>query len=187
MSFMKILQTPLDGDFDARNALSGFYLWLLFGYLSSMVSCDMQRWMQENLMFRHFVGIVSFFFLFTVLDSSNKSPVYFIWLKTIAIYFLFLLMCKSKWYFSLPVFLILIIDQSLQSQINYLKRNNEKDPQIKVLDQAREGLYIGLISLIVIGFLHYFVTRVSEYGKDFSPVTLIFAYNCKKPEDNVFT
>jgi hypothetical protein len=181
---MKIIKTPLDGDFDARNALSGFYLWLLFGFLSSMVSCDMQRWMQDSLMFRHFVGIVSFFFLFTILDSSNKSPVYFIWLKTIAIYFLFLIMCKSKWYFSLPVFLILIIDQSIQSQINFLKRNDEKDPQINVLDKVRDGLYIGLITLIVTGFIHYTLTRMAEFGKDFSPTTLLFAYTCPKPEEN---
>jgi hypothetical protein len=51
--------------FDYRDAIAGFLLWLLFGFLSSMVSCDLQRFMQSHLLFRHFVGLVSFFFLFT--------------------------------------------------------------------------------------------------------------------------
>ena len=187
MDFNNFINIPIDKNFDARNAVAGLYLWLLFGYLSSMVSCDMQRWMQDSILFRHFVGIIAFFFLFTIIDTNNTSPVYHIWVKTLLIYFLFLLMVKSKWYFSLPVFLILIVDQSLQSQINYLTKKNEKDPQISDLNKTRNILYIVLLGLIVIGFIHYFFRQWAEFGRDFSPVTLLFASSCKKPEDNVFT
>ena len=82
--------------FDTKVALSGFYLWLLFGFLNHSVSCDLQRLMQRNLIFRHVVSIVSFFLLFTVIDTSNKAPVYLLLLKTLFIYFLFLvIVCVS--------------------------------------------------------------------------------------------
>jgi hypothetical protein len=183
---MDLLNIKINSNFDARNALSGLYLWLLFGYLSSMVSCDMQKWMQDSIMFRHFVGVVAFFFLFTVIDNTNTSPIYYIWIKTILVYFLFLLMVKSKWYFSLPVLLILIIDQSLLSHNNYLAKQNNKNPEIVKINQARNGLYIALLSLIVIGFIHYFFRQLIEFGSDFSLTKLLFASSCKKPEENIF-
>lgn len=186
MDFNNIVNIEIDKNFDARNALAGLYLWLLFGFLSSMVSCDMQRWMHDSMLFRHFVGVVAFFFLFTIIDTNNTSPIYYIWIKTFIIYFIFLLMVKSKWYFSLPVFLILIVDQSLQSQINYLTKKNAKDPEIVIMHKTRNGLYIVLIALIIIGFIHYFFRQLAEFGSDFSPSKLLFASNCVNPEENTF-
>lgn len=185
-NIIDFLNFQINVNFDARNALAGLYLWLLFGYLSSMVSCDMQRWMSDNLLFRHFVGIISFFFLFTILTPNNKSPVLDIWIKTIFVYFIFILMVKSKWYFSLPVFLILIVDQSLQAQINYITGQNESDPQIKTLTSVRNGLYIAALVLIVIGFIHYFFRQLSEFEKEFSIIKLLFAHNCQKSDEIVF-
>ena len=52
--------------FDGKKSLSALYLWLLFGFLSTMVSCDLQKWMVDNTFFRHVIGIIAFFFLFTV-------------------------------------------------------------------------------------------------------------------------
>jgi len=181
-----ILDIKINENFDARNALSGLYLWLLFGFLSSMVSCDMQRWMQDSILFRHFVGVVAFFFLFTIIDNNNTSPIYYIWMKTLIVYFIFLLMVKSKWYFSLPVFIILIIDQSLLSQTNYLKKQNTNDSQINTINQVRNILYIVILCLIGIGFIHYFFRQRKEFGSEFSFTKLLFTSSCKKPEDITF-
>jgi hypothetical protein len=170
----------LSQNFDARSALSGLYLWLLFGYLSSMVSCDMQRWMNDSIVFRHFVGVVAFFFLFTIIDTNNVSPIYVIWAKTIGIYFIFLLMVKSKWYFSLPVLIILIIDQSLKSQSDYLTKTSPNDKQIIELNKTRDALYLIMLGLIVIGFFHYFFRQLYEFGPDFSFTKLLFSSKCKK-------
>jgi len=151
-----------------------------------MVSCDMQRWMQDSILFRHFVGVVAFFFLFTIIDNNNTSPIYYIWMKTLIVYFIFLLMVKSKWYFSLPVFIILIIDQSLLSQTNYLKKQNPNDPQINTINQVRNILYIVILCLIGIGFIHYFFRQRKEFGSEFSFTKLLFTSSCKKPEDITF-
>ena len=173
---------------DIRTAIAGLYLWLLFGFLSSIVSCDVKRLMTNNVFVRHIVGIISFFLLFTVIESDNQLDVFSIWTKTAYIYFIFLLMTKSKWYFSIPVLLLLVVDQSLKFQIKFEesrkenKENKEKkenDPTILRYENIRNNLYVCIIALIVAGFVHYAFRQYNEYGSKFSLVKLLLYHSCR--------
>ena len=166
--------------FDTKSALTGLYLWLLFGFLSTMVSCDIQQWMHHSIVFRHFVGIIAFFFLFTVIDKDNKSHISLLWLKTFFIYGIFLLMVKSKWYFSIPVLLLLVIDETIKLHYDYLKRNSEKPETLEAWDHIRNNINKLIIGLIVIGFGDYAFRHYKEFGKDFSLTNLLFKYECKQ-------
>ena len=168
-----------ENTFDTKTALSALYLWLLFGFLSSMVSCDIQKWMMKDLFFRHFIGIIAFFFLFTVLDNSNKISIGVTWLKTITVYLVFLLMVKSKWYFSIPVLLLLITDQSLKVHHDYLQKNNSNDDSLASLNKWRNYLSIAIYSIIIIGFIAYGIRQYKEFGADFSWIKLLLHYGCK--------
>ena len=171
--------------FDIRSAITGLYLWLLFGFLSNMVSCDMQRLMIDNVFFRHMIGIIAFFFLFIILEKEKNNNIGFIWKKTIIIYFIFLLMTKSKWYYSIPVLLILVIDQSIKFHIDYLtdlkdpinKESNDKS--IKQYEMFRDILYKLLITLIISGFIHYGIRQYNQYGDEFTFNKLLFTSKCK--------
>ena len=170
---------------DIRTAIAGLYLWLLFGFLSSIVSCDVKRLMTHNVFVRHIVGIISFFLLFTVIESNNQLDVFSIWAKTVYIYFIFLLMTKSKWYFSIPVLLLLVVDQSLKFQIKFEesrkenKENKENDPTILRYENIRNNLYVCIIALIVAGFVHYTFRQYNEYGSKFSLVKLLLYHSCR--------
>ena len=173
---------------DIRTAIAGLYLWLLFGFLSSIVSCDVKRLMTNNVFVRHIVGIISFFLLFTVIESDNQLDVFSIWAKTVYIYFMFLLMTKSKWYFSIPVLLLLVVDQSLKFQIKFeesrkenkeTKENKENDPTILRYENIRNNLYVCIIALIVAGFVHYAFRQYNEYGSKFSLVKLLLYHSCR--------
>jgi hypothetical protein len=170
---------------DIRTAIAGLYLWLLFGFLSSIVSCDVKRLMTNNVFVRHIVGIISFFLLFTVIESDNQLDVFSIWTKTVYIYFIFLLMTKSKWYFSIPVLLLLVVDQSLKFQIKFEesrkenKENKENDPTFLRYENIRNNLYVCIIALIVAGFVHYAFRQYNEYGSKFSLVKLLLYHSCR--------
>lgn len=172
----------LTDTFDSKEALSALYLWLLFGFLSSMVSCDMQRWMKDNATFRHFIGIIAFFFLFTVIDRKNKQSVAHVWTKTLFVYFLFILMIKSKWQFSVPVLALLIVDQSIRVQVDYLERttsdSKENAVTIDKWNQLRSVLSIILGVLIVAGVIHYAIRQKAEHGSKFSWSTFFFTSKC---------
>ena len=165
--------------FDIRFALVGIYLWLLFGFLSSMVSCDIQELMNNNILFRHMIGIVAFFLLFVIFDPHDNNII-FVWKKTLLIYCIFLLMVKNKWYFSMPVLLLLVVDQSLKYQITYLSTKNNNDTNIVKYQNISDKLYILLIVLIVIGFIHYSIRQYYEFGSKFSFGKLLFTSTCKK-------
>ena len=164
--------------FDTKTALSGLYLWLLFGYLSTMVSCDLQRWMKDSLLFRHVVGIIAFFFLFTVLDTSNKVPIGALWIKTFFIYAIFLMMVKSKWYFALPVILLLVGDQSLKAHSDYIAKEGKDKKEIEQIDVYRQMINKIIIALIIGGFFHYMLRQWNEFGDKFSFSTFLFSYGC---------
>ena len=71
---------------DTNDALTGLYLWLLFGFLSTMINCDMQIFMMENQIFRHLCGILAFFLLFTIINKDSRISVTTMWQKTIYLY-----------------------------------------------------------------------------------------------------
>ena len=187
---------------EIRTAIAGLYLWLLFGFLSTIVSCDIKRLMTHNVFFRHVVGIISFFLLFTVIEVESEMDVLSIWIKTIYIYFIFLLMTKSKWYFSIPVLFLLLVDQSLKFQINFEKKkevnkdlgekgekgengngenveNGENDSIIVRYENIRNKLNVSMIALIVVGFLHYTFRQYNEFGPKFSLIKLVLYHSCR--------
>lgn len=166
--------------FDTKMALSALYLWLLFGFLSTMVSCDLQRWMIHNQLFRHFIGIVAFFFLFTVFDTTGTRSVGKIWLKTVFVYFIYILMTKSKWQFALPVILLLIIDQTIALHIKYIKSNPEENNKTEIKSWSSRRNYLDILMgiFIVIGAIHYIIRQRSEFGKGFSWSKFLFVNRC---------
>jgi len=168
--------------FDYRDAIAGFLLWLLFGFLSSMVSCDLQRFMQSHLLFRHFVGLVSFFFLFTVIDANSTEDIVDIWVKTFSTYFIVLVMMKAKWYFTIPLIVLIVFDQSIKFHINKLTLFNLETDQINVNINSyiytRKINEIALFVITLIGFIHYMVRQYYQYSSDFSFIKLLFSHDC---------
>jgi hypothetical protein len=165
--------------FDIRTAIAGLYLWLLFGYLSNLVSCDIKQYITKNVYFRHFIGLISFFLLFTVVDKDNGLDVINIWLKTCYVYFIFLLMTKSKWYFSIPTLILLLIDQSIKFQIDFDKNKDPKNTKIIHYEKIREIFYFLIILMIVLGFIHYAIRQYNEFGSNFSIIKLLLYSTCK--------
>ena len=165
--------------FDARTAISGLYLWLLFGFLSTMVSCDIKQFM-DNVYFRHFIGLIAFFLLFTITDKDNDLDIGGIWIKTFFVYFIFLMMTKSKWFFSIPVLLLLIIDQSYKFEIEFIQKDKKEINKIQKYENIRKYLYYVIMTLIVIGFIHYTLKQYNQYGSKFSFTKLLLYHTCKK-------
>lgn len=176
--------------FDTNTALAGLYLWLLFSYLGSMISCDVQKMMENNIFFKHFVGIVAFYLLFTMTNTSNNHQLS-VWVKTLWVYVIFLAMIKSKWYFSFPVLVLLVVDQSLKAQISHLT-NNDNDihhntnQQIENYTLVKKIVNVCMLSLIAIGFIAYTLTQFADKGDAFSWSRFLFHYSCTKTTNDTY-
>lgn len=172
----------LSGTFDTTNALSAMFLWLIFGFMSAMVNCDLQRFMFNHEYLFHAFGFLAFFFLFTLLDSNNKSSIGIIWLKSIFVYIMFILMTKSKWYFVVPVLALLLIDQSLKKELAFRKASGKDIKGLESFQQrATHVINIAIIVLIILGTIHYAQLQMIEY-KDRFDVRKFFlgTTKCKK-------
>ena len=166
--------------FDSTTALTSLYLWLLIGFLSTMISCDFKKWMESNIVFRHIIGLIAFFFLFTVIDTENRTSLGITCLKTFFVYGVFLLMVKSKWYFSLPVLALLVVDQGIKVHLEHTKKNDSKDSSIPLYERIQNILNIVIIAIIIIGFFMYAIRQKEEFGASFSWIKLLLHYGCHK-------
>jgi hypothetical protein len=168
----------LANSFDTNTALSGIFLWLLFGLLAPLVNCDLQRVIRKNPIVMHLVSIIAFFFLFTVIDTTNQSNLVTSWVKTLLVYVLFVLATKSKWYFVLPTLALLIVDQSITKHVTFekhhdpdqwdIQRPGNKAERYRVI---RRVLLAAVILNIVIGAIQYAHLQHTEYKNRFSWVT----------------
>lgn len=159
----------LSGTFDTTNALSAMFLWLVFGFLASLINCDLQRVIAHNPLTIHIFGFTAFFFLFTLLDGNNKTSIGTVWFKTFYVYILFVLMMKAKWWFVLTVLGLLLIDQSIKKDIAFQKAGGK---DVTALEQRQKviSLWINklIIGLIILGTIHYAYVKRGSHGKNFS-------------------
>lgn len=161
------------GTFDTTYALSSMFLWVTFGYLTTLANCDIQRLVQSHPLAIHAIGLVAFFFLFTLLDSNNSSHISVILLKTLVVYILFVLMTKSKWYFVLPVIALLLIDQAYKKNLAFLKQSGELGAdEIAKRDAFQKritaAINVIVVIAIIVGAAHYAYLQRIEYRERFS-------------------
>ena len=137
------------------------------------MNCDLQRILRSNPYAIYMFGLIAFFFLFTVLDPNNTASLQVIWLKTLGVYALFVLMTKAKWYFVIPVLVLLLIDQCIK------RYHANKASLGEAVDEAANlrtnNIFLGLvIALIVVGMFHYMYLQSLEYKDQFSIVKFFF-------------
>jgi hypothetical protein len=130
----------------------------------------------QNILVKHGLAIFAFFFLFSVVDQSNKSDVGTTWLKTVLVYLLFMLSIKSKNAASVSFVLLLIIDQTVKLHMDYKTQNNDKT-NMDTLHKVRAMLFLALVAVSVVGFLFYFIRQYSDHYDTFSFVTFFFGSN----------
>ena len=165
--------------FPVTTALSGLFLWIIFGHLSVLLNCDLQRVLAQSPVAIHVSGIVAFYFLFTVLDT-NVAPIYIIWLKTLFVYVLFVLMTKSKWYFVLPVMILILVDQCMRQQVAY-EIDEGRPVNQELYSNISYYILVAIVVVIIVGSVHYMSLQAIEYGPEFSIVNFFFGLNksCK--------
>ncbi len=175
MAFSDIDTTALD----FTTIFSGIILWLIFGFFTSLLNCDLQKLMATNVYAKHFGCIICIFFLITVFITPVTQELWVTCVQTILLYVFFIMATKSTLYPILLVLLLLCIDQGLRLEINKrLSINPERD--VNTLKKIRMYLLYIIAILIIIGCMWYYYMKRKEYGDSFSNLTFFFGSNsCK--------
>jgi len=167
--------TPIidwNSSFETTGSLAALYLWIMFNSTYALLNCDLQRALNDNVIVKHVTGIIAFFFLFNIIDPNNKSHVMTTVVKTLVVYVLFLMATKSKWPFIVLVLTLLFADQVLRNHMTYL-RNSRPDVNLEKYEKARTYLQWTILTVILIGFIHYMIRQRLDYDDKFSYLTFL--------------
>lgn len=155
--------------FDATNAISGIYMWTLFGFLAPfLLNCDLQRFVKTQPLILHLLGLIACLFLFALENKIDNESAWWVVGKSCLVYALFVLMTKMKWYFILPVLGLLVFDQFV------------KKFHAEIAKKTTKIVNIAVIFVTLIGSIQYMLLQRLEYGKDFSLYKFfVYSNQCK--------
>lgn len=176
-----------------KDALLIFYIILMARFFENFFSCDLQRLFLYNVYAKHIIAFISAFFLITLVDqdASKAKNISELFLTTFKIYALYIMSTKAKAYFVLPMIIVLFIDQVLKIQIDIMERAHDekeamedlatkidaktkKQERIDILKRIRAYLTYVIVTLIVVGMLHYYVRARLEFKDQFSHSAFFF-------------
>jgi hypothetical protein len=124
------------------------------------------------------MAIIVVFFLMTTIDPNNKSANLFeIGLKTVFVYICFLLVTKSKWYFALPVIVVISIDQMIK-RADAAKPVEDRITRNKIYHYGVRGV---IVLLVTVGSIDYARLQKLEYKSQFTWFKFFFGLSnrCK--------
>ena len=173
---------------DVGTSLFLFYLLLSSNFLDTLYGCKTQQLFIQNMWFKHFVGILTFFASVVYISGNNKSPLHCVG-TTVLFYMLFILTtrCDSKIF--MVVLGCLFVGFVLQKIKNYYYKDTsnsdsetvteeeipvtEKKKMNQYITNIQKSIYIISIILTIIGSIIYLGEKKVEYKNKFSYVKFI--------------
>lgn len=141
------------------------YVVISGNFVGDLLSCDTQRVFTHSLLAKHMIILLgSLFWVAEAVDAERDSFLQII-TKTFAIYFLFFISTKSKWWILVPFFAMISIDQVLRI---YEKKTIKKKANANTLKQvakARTVVQTLGILLLVAGAVTYALKQKRDHGK----------------------
>ena len=160
------------------------YLVISGNFIGNTFSCKLQRLLQNNMIFKHLIGfMLLFFFNVFIGESRDVSPINQL-LYTLVVYIIFIITTKTNIYFLLLIIFIMFINYILNETIYFYKnKNDEKEDNLSTINIIKKTQFIIcliMITLILIGFVVYFIQKYKEYNKEFKIGKFLFGIpNCK--------
>lgn len=170
--------------------LNSVFLMLLaiYGtYIGNNLTCKIQKLMEDNIYLKNIVLVVLVYFTISVSTSTPVHPFMLLW-YTLIITVLFIIMNKMTLISTLISYIIFSGIYVISNFIRYYeyKRNNEKT--VDTLKKVQEILMIVFISVVIVGFVLYYMEKRVEYkGKNWNMIRFILGgvVKCKSVKDGI--
>jgi hypothetical protein len=161
---------------------------LMSGYISEILSCQLRRFIIENIVFRHIVMVIMIFVFIMLeggwsfnydLDATSNNNwasgnVLDTMLISIGIYAIFIISAKSRLIPNLLFYGLIFIVYMINAHVNYLNSRNmiSKDVQ-DIVSNVSLGLFGCAGIVLAYGFVDYVLYQRAEYKKKFNWVTFM--------------
>ena len=174
----------IESYYDIESILKGVILLVLAvagNFVAETLGCKTQKLLTENMYAKHFViFFILYFAIGFVAGDTPQSPIHTFQIAVL-IYILFVFFTRMDIYFTIAIFVILVIAYINSSFIAYYKKVTPKEKQkISIMKTIQKYLYVTMCIGIMVGFSFYFIKQRREYGKTWSTTKFLFGVNkCK--------
>ena len=163
----------------------------------TLLSCQFQKVLKENLYFKHFITYILIFGLIMMeggweLDNnvtnsnfnwSNGNTLHsLVW--SFVLYIIFLLSTKMKFFYNIIFFIILLFIYIINTYKNNLIEKEILDKEFDKNNYYNYSLYFltfCMIIILIIGNVEYFIYKKFKFKEKFNIIKYIFGVNrCKK-------
>ena len=146
------------------SATSIFVLYLIISsnFLDSLFGCRIQRQLNENMILKHLLGLMTMFFFVTLVNKSKTS----LPLKLLVAFvgYLFFMMTTKM---TPQIWILFVILLGLAYVLSIVKDSIMDGKIQEYIEYAQLVLVISAIIVLFIGFVHYLGEKKIEYGEDF--------------------
>ncbi len=164
---------------DIATVFAAIILWLIFGFFSPLLNCDLQYMLTKNVYAKHIGCIICVFFLIAVFIVPTTQELWVTWCQTLILYIFFIMATKSTLFPIIMVLILLCIDQTIRLEIEKRLAQNP-EANVETLKKIRTYLLYIIAVVIIIGCAWYYTIKYKEYGDKFSNLTFFFGSNsCK--------
>ena len=164
------------------------YVVISSGYISQILSCQMQNFLTNNFIGRHIIGIVMVF-VFIMLEGGwslqgkddkesennwSTGNVIDSLIISIGIYVIFLISSKSQLIPNIIFYILLFILYAINTQRSFwLSRNKITEDTNTNIIHVEIGLFITILGTLCYGFIDYILYQKQNYKNNFSWSTFI--------------
>tara|TARA_B100001564_G_scaffold359681_1_gene382405 strand:- start:2487 stop:3002 length:516 start_codon:yes stop_codon:yes gene_type:complete len=148
---------------------------ILTNYAQDVLGCKIQNIFSINPYLKHVTLIFLIYTSLTIFDKKTTPKEHFI--KSILIWFLFILFTKNLLRTTIIIYIFMIILFINEDYINYYT-NIKNEEKVKQLTKISTYLKYIILILIVLGHILYVIKQSNNFGKDFNIIKLYRGTNC---------
>lgn len=146
-------------------------------YIGQIFSCSIQERLENNMILKHLLGLMTMYFFVSFIDRDNKNrkkhPLYGV-IITIGLYIWFIFISRTDRIIVLYILIIIFIMYIINVHNQYYRQEKNQNmydwtsiTKIKRLYLINKILFYSAIVLTIYGFIIYLGQKKYKYNKDF--------------------
>lgn len=160
--------TPKDIETIFRTILLLFII-LSANFLQHGLSCNIREHLRNSILDKQIFILLTIYFTVSLMDTDNELEIKKRIVYSLIIFLMFIIFQKTNKYFTITIFILLVISFTLNEKIKFNNLNNKqyKDEEKKIKNIINI-IYIVSLLLLIIGHLIYFKKQYLEHKKNFN-------------------
>lgn len=160
------------------DALFFLFLGSILPIGESISSCRLNKKINNNPYFRHFIFFVIIYFTNSFIQDNTIKRTF---INSLILYILYIVLMRNNYYIIILVIMMFSIHKLITQYLSELKTNNDSKETIEKWKKFNDYMIKLGISTMILGFLYNIYDKHKKFGASFRILEYIFqTMGCKK-------